>query len=126
MWRADSAFREFFFRGMRGVARETGRGRPGAASDRPSAVGVVLLAALILIPLLAAGHIHSASDGKVSCAVCIVAHDSPLAVEGVVAIVAPAAASITAGPGRSRGHVRSEPSLRDSRAPPTSTFPISM
>jgi hypothetical protein len=88
--------------------------------------GVVLLAALALVPALLSAHTHSTSDMGHPCAICAVAHHVPLAVVSATTVI-----TLDAGSGadgfRSRDIPgRVDPSLCDGRAPPRSSRNPSM
>jgi len=44
---------------------------------RRRALGVLLLAVLLLVPLAARAHTHSSGGASATCAICIAAHHTP-------------------------------------------------
>jgi hypothetical protein len=58
----------------------------GVRKRRLRAVGSVLLAALLLVPVLAAGHRHAS---HAPCAACVVTHHTPVVQTSVVALAGP-------------------------------------
>jgi hypothetical protein len=88
--------------------------------------GALLLAVLVLVPLAESGHSHATRDLAGPCATCVVAHHSPAAVAPTIAPAAATAAAAAAIFEPFVAPVRGERSPRLGRAPPATSFVVSI
>jgi hypothetical protein len=98
-------------------------------SMRHSAVrfaGALLLAMLVFVPLAESGHSHASRDLAGPCTTCAVAHHSPATVAPTIAPAATTAAAAAAIFAPFVAPPRGERSPRLGRAPPVTSFVVSI
>jgi len=81
---------------------------------------VFFLAALLLVPLLEAGHSHGDRDLAKPCATCVATHHSPAAATPIVTASAPVALTAVAVFASVASPVLRDHSPQSGRAPPLS------
>ena len=88
--------------------------------------GALLLAVLVFVPLAESGHSHASRDLAGPCATCVIAHHSPAAVAPTIALPAATAAAAAAVFAPILAPARREHSPRLGRAPPVTSFVVSV
>jgi hypothetical protein len=88
--------------------------------------GTLLFAVLLLVPLVESGHSHANRDLARPCATCVVAYHSPAAVAPTIAVVPTTVAACTAVTAPSLAPERRHHSPRRGRAPPDTSFAVSI
>ena len=88
--------------------------------------GALLLAVLVLVPLAESGHSHASRDLAGPCATCVVAHHSPAAVAPTIALAAATGAAAAAVATPNLAPTRRDHSPRLGRAPPATSFVVSI
>jgi hypothetical protein len=88
--------------------------------------GALLLAMLVFVPLVESGHSHASRDLASPCATCVVAHHSPATVAPTIALAASAAADAPAVFAPILAPARGDRSPRLGRAPPVTSFVVSV
>jgi hypothetical protein len=88
--------------------------------------GALLFAVLVLVPLVESGHSHASRDLARPCATCVVAHHSPATVAPTLAVAAMTAAAGATILAPTLAPARRHHSPRSGRAPPHSSFAVSV